>query len=351
MTAKTKTILSIVLFCVVFAALLTVATFTDLQVSHILTKNALEDGEYIANDFFGEMFEIIGSSPVYLIASLCLTFLFWYCFKAMKLRPLREILCTIFFIGGVVGFWFYMKDVIGYSAEHIGAAVGASAADIRGAYDFAKSAQFVGVEFVTALMLNTLLVLVFKNLSVETLRKLAKFVVAFVLMALIANVIVLLVKDPVGRMRYRSMNSEAGQAMGGFANFTRWYEMTDNNALYDEEFCNATFGAKDAFKSFPSGHTSAAGMTYAFIMLIDVLDIKSKWKKVAIWGGALAWTGLTAISRIVVGAHFFSDVLMGGTLAFVSMIVAREIVIFKFAHIKGLFAKKDKSADVKAIEE
>ena len=48
---------------------------------------------------------------------------------------------------------------------------------------------------------------------------------------------------------------------------------------------------------------------------------------------------LVAISRIVVGAHFFSDVLMGGTLAFVSMIIAREIFIFKGAHLKAVFGK------------
>ena len=48
---------------------------------------------------------------------------------------------------------------------------------------------------------------------------------------------------------------------------------------------------------------------------------------------------LVAISRIVVGAHFFSDVLMGGTLAFVSMIIAREIFICKGAHLKAVFGK------------
>ena len=124
--------------------------------------------------------------------------------------------------------------------------------------------------------------------------------------------------------------------MGGFDNFTRWYVMTGNNDVFDSK---ALFGYSDGFKSFPSGHTCAAGMVYAFIMLIDVLDIKKTWQKACIWGGTVVATMLVAVSRIVVGAHFFSDVLMGGTLAFVSMIIAREIFIFKGAHLKAVFGK------------
>ena len=175
-----------------------------------------------------------------------------------------------------------------------------------------------------------------KNVKVETLKKLIKFVLAFVVMAVVSNVLVMIIKVPAGRMRYRAMNSTVGQAMGGFDNFTRWYVMTGNNDVFDSK---ALFGYSDGFKSFPSGHTCAAGMVYAFIMLIDVLDIKKTWQKACIWGGTVVATMLVAISRIVVGAHFFSDVLMGGTLAFVSMIIAREIFIFKGAHLKAVFGK------------
>ena len=99
------------------------------------------------------------------------------------------------------------------------------------------------------------------------------------------------------------------------------------------------FGTTDACKSFPSGHTCAAGMSYGLIMLADSLGIKSKGKRAALWICPILFTGIVAVSRIVVGAHFFSDVLMGGTISFLSVMLFREIFILKGANLKAVFAK------------
>lgn len=345
LSLKNKSIIAIVLFVVLVAAMLLVTALTDvdLEISKILTKNALPEGEYLATDAFGVALETIGSSAVYLVAAFCIVILFWCSVRFMKLRPLREILAVIFFVGGIVAFWFYMKDILAYTGEHVGGAVGSVASDIRAGKEYAENASFTVVAVIAAIVLNLLAVAAMRGVKDETLRKLIKFVVAFVIMALLANLVVMAVKVPVGRMRYRSMNSEAGQAMGGFDNFTRWWQMTGNNDKFSKEECIAIFGATDAFKSFPSGHTCAAGMCYALIMLLDVLDVKDKRIKIAVWVGTIAMTGIVAISRIVVGAHYFSDVMMGGTLAFASMIIAREIVICKFSHIKAIFGKNEQT--------
>ena len=50
-------------------------------------------------------------------------------------------------------------------------------------------------------------------------------------------------------------------------------------------------------------------------------------------------TMLVAISRIVVGAHYMSDVTFGGTFAFVSFIIMREIFICKGSHFFALFPR------------
>ena len=110
----------------------------------------------------------------------------------------------------------------------------------------------------------------------ETLRSLLKFVAAFILLAAVANLIIHFVKVPVGRMRYRAMNSALGQSMGGFENFTPWYVM---NGQPSEEVLaqfEAVYGATDRFKSFPSGHTCAAGMTDALIIVPDGLKVSNK---------------------------------------------------------------------------
>ena len=91
-------------------------------------------------------------------------------------------------------------------------------------------------------------------------------------------------------------------------------------------------------------------MSYALIMLPDVVDFKhKKFGKIACWVAPIVITMLVAISRIVVGAHYMSDVTFGGTIAFVCFIIAREIFVCKgshfFAHFPKLARKKAAVAD------
>ena len=78
LSLKHKTLISVALFVVIFAGLLVAATFTDLEVSHILTDKALPDGAYLADDFFGVFFEIIGSAAIYVVIAICACILFWF---------------------------------------------------------------------------------------------------------------------------------------------------------------------------------------------------------------------------------------------------------------------------------
>lgn len=324
LSEKSKVIIGIVLFVAVFAALLVAASFTDLRVSDILTKNALADGEYLSHDVFGVTFEVFGSSPVYILAGVSVVLLMLYVWRTLKLRPMREFICAVLFAGSVVAFWFFFDDMFGYLAEH---------ADVEGEY---LETVMTVIAVICALMTSGVVTAAFLRIKDETLRKLMKFVLAFIIMAVVANVLIMIIKDPVGRMRYRAMNSDLGRELGGFANFQNWYESRGGQPEEWSALFESTYGVTDAFKSFPSGHTCAAGMTYALIMLPDVLGTKNKGLRALCWIFPVIFTGMVAISRIVVGAHFFSDVLMGGTIAFVCMMFAREAVIFRFRHFKCL---------------
>ena len=324
LSEKSKVIIGIVLFVAVFAALLVAASFTDLEVSDILTKNALADGEYLSHDVFGVTFEAFGSSPIYILAGVCVVLLMLYVWRTLKLRPMREVVCAVLFAGSVVAFWFFFDDMFGYLAEH---------ADVEDTY---LETVMTVIAVICALMTSGVVTAAFLRIKDETLRKLMKFVLAFIIMAVVANVLIMIIKDPVGRMRYRAMNSDLGQELGGFANFQNWYESRGGQPEEWSALFESTYGVTDAFKSFPSGHTCAAGMTYALIMLPDVLGTKNKGLRALCWIFPVIFTGVVAISRIVVGAHFFSDVLMGGTIAFVCMMFAREAVIFRFRHFKCL---------------
>lgn len=322
LSEKSRVIIAVVLFVAVFAGLLIAASFTDLEVSDILTENALADGEYLSHDVFGVTFEAFGSSPIYIIAGVCVVMLMLYVWRTLKLRPMREFICAVLLAGSVVAFWFFFDDMFGYLAEH------ASAEDT-----YLETVMTV-IAVICALMTSGVVTAAFWRIKDETLKKLMKFVIAFVIMAVVANVLIMIIKDPVGRMRYRAMKSDVGQAMGGFANFQNWYESRGGQPEELSAAFENAYGVTDAFKSFPSGHTCAAGMTYALIMLPDILGTKNKGLRALCWIFPVLFTGVVAISRIVVGAHFFSDVLMGGTIAFVCMMFAREAVVFRFRHFK-----------------
>ena len=102
----------------------------------------------------------------------------------------------------------------------------------------------------------------------------------------ISFLLVQIFKSLWGRVRFRDLAT-------GFSNFTPWYlpqGMTGGH-------------------SFPSGHTMFALMVLPLILL--VLN-KEKWKKVILITVVVAWGILVPISRVVIGAHYASDVLFSG---------------------------------------
>lgn len=343
LSMKNRTIIAIVLFVAIFAALIAVASVYDFQISQILTKNALKPGDYIANDIFGVVGEAVGTSPIYIVLSVCTAILCWFFARNFGKKWWGIVLSVAFAIAGAVAWWFYIKDAFRYVLEHAAAQVGSSAGAI--VYEFRHDGAVVAIQWLIALTIQALNVLAFKNLKPETLKKLFWWVVAVIAAVVVANILIMIIKDPVGRMRYRAINSNVGDLLinsGVVQGYTPWYV---SNGQPSEDvikmFVDAYPGASDAFKSFPSGHTCAAGMSYALIMLPDVIDFKSekskKGVKIACWIIPIAITMLVAISRIVVGAHYMSDVTFGGTLAFVCMIIAREIFVCKGSHFFALF--------------
>lgn len=339
---RSRTIISVSLFVVVFTILITLASIFDFQVSQILTKNALKPGEYISNDLFGFVGEALGTSPIYIVLGVCTSLLCWFFAKSFDKKGWSIALAVLFALAGAVAWWYYVKDVFKYVLEHAAAQIGAAAGSV--VYEFRHDGAVMAIEWLIALTLDALTVLVFKNLKKDTLKKLLWWVIAALAAAVVANIVIMIVKDPIGRMRFRAINSSVGQALiadGKVQGYTPWHIRNgqppkDIIAMFVANYP----GASDAFKSFPSGHTCAAGMSYALIMLPDVVEFKhKKFGTIACWIAPIVLTMLVAISRIVVGAHYMSDVTFGGTIAFLCFVIAREIFICKGSHFFALFPK------------
>lgn len=325
-----KNHVAVALFLLTFGVLLTVATFFDLEVSRILTRFSLKEGAYYTNDVFANFFEAVGMLPHYLLKAFSALSVGWFFCKFLPKRALRVLALAV---GAFIATYMLagaFRDAIFYPMRHMIA----EDADKAVAATKAMTPTVYVISYVASAAAVGLSVYLTRNVSGEVWRRLVAFALLYFLIDLISETVVSGVKGYVDRPRFRSMNSSYGQEAGGFSLYARWYEVSGNNLLL-----RATPLAKctDAFRSFPSGHTECAGLSYTLILLIDCLQIQKRSVKTALWTAPVVWTGLTAVGRIVAGAHFMSDVLWGGTIPFVLTILLREIFLRRFNGIKEMF--------------
>lgn len=112
-----------------------------------------------------------------------------------------------------------------------------------------------------------------------------------------------IMKNLWGRVRFRDLLSS-----GSCDGFTAWF----------------IINGKNGNKSFPSGHTAGAGMSY-LLMLLPFIDKKrEKYRAVYFWCPFI-YTSAVALTRLVMGAHYLSDVTVGGVIAFSCVLVGIKV--------------------------
>lgn len=111
-----------------------------------------------------------------------------------------------------------------------------------------------------------------------------------------------------GRVRFRDL-----LAAGSYDSFTPWYKINGINGN----------------KSFPSGHTAGAGMSY-LMMAFPYLSKKWERQKTLCFVIPLVYTSVVAFTRLVMGAHYLSDVAMGGIVSFTIVIITFTLYEKKF---------------------
>ena len=121
----------------------------------------------------------------------------------------------------------------------------------------------------------------------KTLKKYRQHAIFLILVILTEILFVSIMKYIWGRPRMRSIS--------GFDEFRYWYEIS-GPALGQE------------FKSFPSGHTANAFTILSYNVFVPS---QKKYKGRVFFFLAVIWGSLVAVSRVVLGAHFTSDVVAG----------------------------------------
>lgn len=132
--------------------------------------------------------------------------------------------------------------------------------------------------------------------------QLLKSVLFLTYVSLITMVIIMLTKEIASRPRYRFVLSTENEEF-----FRDWWQ---NGRAIKEELGSSA--VKDEFASFPSGHSAYAMFAiFIFPLLAEYVTKLRKYKAVLFIAG-IVWWGLTALSRMMVGAHYLTDVTIAG---------------------------------------
>ncbi len=146
------------------------------------------------------------------------------------------------------------------------------------------------------LIMQYLIILLSKNIECLSQRKSMNFAwVTFHLALIIPLIFVQSIKLLWGRIRFRDLAAN-------YTDFTPWFLPQVNTGNY----------------SFPSGHTA---MGWMLLPILILLTNKNGWLERIIGIIVIIWGVIIALGRIVIGAHYASDVVFSTGGAFITFII------------------------------
>lgn len=237
-----------------FLCCLIIATLFDLQISTAL---------YNPKSTFGWFFESFGEMIIFLIGGFSSLFL-------IIVKDRKKRLSTV-----IYGF-LYLFNLLGFImiiSTHL------------------KVSSLMLIPLVVIYLMVTILLV--RAVPKENYSITKKIAMIGLILSLAPIFIINIIKMIWGRPRFRSMSNPSLQ-------FTPWYlpqGLTTNNE----------------FMSFPSGH-AANSSTILWITLLPyaITSLKSIVKPIT--GFAIIWFICVMVSRIIMGAHFMSDVVIGASI-------------------------------------
>lgn len=253
----------IIFFYVLSAVSMIIATFADLKIDIFVNNTSL---------IISNWFDRTGEMPSSLLITIAVAFIV-KCTEKKWIKIVGSI--AALGAGGYFGTWFGDRLF----------------ADNN--FTMAFSIIF-GVGFAAA----TLFVMHFITIPEEARKKLLLISVLGLAAAGASNAVVSLMKGLWGRERFRNLDREYSQ-------FTPWYIINGFNSKH----------------SFPSGHTGGAAMSY-LLMLLPFVSEKCRKYKTALFFTGFFYTSVVALTRLIMGAHYLSDVTVGGMISFTCVVAA-----------------------------
>lgn len=247
----------IIIFYALAAVSLIVAAFADLKLDIFLNN---------PSNLIASWFEQTGEMPSSLLITIAMAFIL-KCANPKWMKIVASVGCIA--AGGYFGYWLGGR-----------------------LFEDNEFTDGYGIIFGVGFAAYVIFVMHFITIP-ENIRK-PLLIIAFVGLGAgaLGTGLVDLMKGLWGRVRFRSMEAP-------YAEFTPWYVINGFNGSH----------------SFPSGHTAGAGVSYQ-LMLLPFVSEKCRKHKTALFVTAFVFTSVVAFTRLVMGAHFLSDVTVGGTISF-----------------------------------
>ena len=286
--------LHIIILLSIFLILFIIGTFVDLK---------LDEALFSKNNTFGLVTSIIGMLPGYMMFGI-----FGGMFVGMVLhrnpnKLFMLILCCGCIVFVLFGTYYWGKEFFGPNGFNI------------------EEKMWIG--YVVAFIVMVLFAFFGYKLEKDSDNP-HLFLLVFILcvaifMSLIAGTT--LIKQIFHRPRYRLLESADPNASQ--LTFHHWYEPCKNY----KEYMQLLNASKEEFKSFPSGHCATAAVFILVANFIPFLNKKYKKLQLPLFYAGFAWLVLVAFVRMLVGAHFLSDVSMGSLITLLMLFIANEVVM------------------------
>ncbi|AUF83757.1 phosphatase PAP2 family protein [Mesoplasma syrphidae] len=268
--------LSIAIIAILLLALFLVGTFLDLQIARKVGN---------PNSFFGVFFDwfgkIIYSLPLFIGIVLTIKSLKEHFNKKIK----KFIEYSIYF-----GFWAIVMTI--FLAEGLNKYLNNSVIDDGIIISLVLNSALVSLIFLG--------VVLYVDTDPEWIiedRRLIRHVILMIIFIVIVNLSVLILKEIFARPRPQTIFAE-----NSLEEYRPWWKIR--------------YTGKN--RSFPSGHVAAASTMLGLTILFDKEDSKGKYLIAHLVGWICIL--LVGFSRMIMTAHFLSDVVAATIIAFVTLV-------------------------------
>lgn len=355
---KRNFIISATGFLIIFVGLFVLGSLYDYQVSEFFARPGLEDGHYYTTNGYALFIEATGFAFIYFFSGVAAiigltrsikmkendAFFFIKELKGAWYKVIKAVLIIGFAIFAVIEFRYMFHEYFDYPSRFLQEEVYLKDGVITAQHAVNVVLSTV-LEFVFAILPGSILTFLgLKFIDKETNTKLLYVALIIVVCLLVYLLVIENIKPSVGRARYRTLILLEDSSL-----YTPWwsgqgkvYLDWNKNIVSSCESSERYLLLGDYFKSFPSGHSYAASISFVLVCLPDIIESfnKNRLLKTLCYVIPFVLTIMVCMGRIVAGAHYLSDVLIGATIPFLIIMLLREILILKGTHFKALFADR-----------